>query len=294
MGKKAWRLLNRDGSFNIAYSRWDFVQFRDLYHSLLSISWLQFFVLTGASYFVVNLIFASFYYFVGPEGIEGIRERQGFGFFVECFFFSVQTLATIGYGRMSPAGLLTNFLVMLEAFSGVLSLALTTGLLYARFARPTARVVFSKLGVIAMHDGVLSFVFRIANERLNQIAEARVHVTLVKNEVTQEGDRYRNLYDLKLERGDSPLFALTWTVVHSIDASSPLHGMDRKALTDAETEILVVLTGFDDTFSQNIHARFSYTTDDIVWNGRFVDVLKRGEDGKIRVDMARIHDVEAV
>ncbi|HEX5036143.1 MAG TPA: ion channel, partial [bacterium] len=234
------------------------------------------------------------YFWCGPETLEGIRRDTLLHHFGDCFFFSVQTLTTIGYGHISPVGFAANILVTLEAFLGVSSLAVITGLFYARFARPTARVLFSDVAVIGKHDGVPSFVFRMANERLNQIVDANVEVHLIRDETTAEGETYRNFYDLKLDRKHSPVFHMSWTVLHEITPDSPFHGLTAKEMKDAEVEILITFAGIDDTIYAPIHARFSYTADEIVWDKRFADILTRAEDGRIHVDLDRMHETAPI
>lgn len=287
----SWRLLNRDGTFNVARSGTRRIRATDLYHSLLSVGWFRFNLLVILVYFSVNALFALGYLLCGPGALEGSKHADFSGRFSDAFFFSVQTLATIGYGKITPSGILPNLLVTFEALVGLMGLALGTGLLFARFSKPTARVVFSQTAVITPHEGIDSLIFRMSNARLNQIVDARVSVVLSISEKTKEGQQYRTFYDLALERERSPIFALTWTVIHPIDAKSPLYKKDQKSLIEADAEIIVSLTGIDDTFSQTIHARFSYTPTEIVWGKDFRDMLNRTPDGKIQVNLKKIHEL---
>jgi len=287
------RYLNRDGNFNIAGSRHNRLRFSDLYHSLIALPRGYFLLLIIVSYFLVNLAFGLGFYYCPDGSFEGMRQDSTWHHFADSFFFSVQTLATIGYGRISPMGLAPNLLVTLEAFIGMLSLAVVTGLFFVRFSKPTARVIFSKVALMTHVDGQPCLIFRMANERMNQIVEANVSVTLIRREKTREGERYVELYDLKLERHHSPMFALMWTVIHPIDKDSPLYGLKEKDLIESSTEILVTLTGMDDTVGQTIHARFSYIPSEILWNRRFVDML-HGDAEKIGVYLERIHHTEEV
>jgi inward rectifier potassium channel len=287
-----WRLLNRDGSFNVKRSsQSQRPKVRDHYHKLLAMKWSPFMALVICIYLAVNLTFALGYMACGPEALDGAPHLIGGSAdsFLQAFFFSVQTFATIGYGKISPEGLLANILVTIEAFVGLLGLALITGLFFARFSRPTARVVFSDVAIIAPHDGVMSLVLRIANERLNQIVDATLTLVFSRNEVTIEGERYRQFYDLKLERARSPIFALSWTVVHPITKESPLYGATNEDLIRWEAEFMASLIGIDDTIAQTIHARYSYTPSEIVWNHHFVDMTHR-ENGMVRIDAHLIHD----
>lgn len=288
------RTLNRDGSFNVYAVRerereWDL---RDAYHGLLSMSWPRFFVMLIAVYLLLNCLFGLGYFLCGSEALEGVNRTNMSQHYLECFFFSVQTFATIGYGRISPVGVVANALVTLEAFSGLLSLSLATGLLFARFARPTANITFANFGVRYVHDGVPSLLFRIANNRDNQISQATIGANLLITEKTKEGETYRNFYDLTLDRNHTPVLSLTWTIVHQIDESSPLFGHTPDSLREANAEIMLSVTGTDDTFNQQVNARFSYTVDEILWNKRYVDILKRNADGCNVVELGKLHDVQ--
>jgi inward rectifier potassium channel len=260
--------------------------FHDVYHRLLTMSWRRFFALVFAGYLVVNAAFAAGYY----AEIDGI-ENAGRGSFSDAFFFSVQTLATIGYGRMAPRSLLVNLLVTAEALLGILGLAVTTGLVYARFARPTAQVLFSKVAVVAPYEGVPSLMFRMANARGTQIVEARLKLALVRNETTREGEAVRRVHDLRLLRAEHAAFALSWTAIHPIDAASPLHGQDAAAMRATMSDLVVSLTGIEEGLAQTIHARYAYGPDDIAWGARFADILAPGPERSV-IDYARFHDTE--
>jgi inward rectifier potassium channel len=203
----------------------------------------------------------------------------------------VQTVATIGYGVMHPQSLYGNLVMTLETSFGLIGFAVLTGLIFARFSRPTSRILFSDVAVITRHNGVPTLMFRCANQRLNQILEASVGVTMLRDEVSSEGRRIRRFHDLKLLRQRTPVFALTWTVMHPIDADSPIHGMTQRAMEDEEVEIVVVLTGVDETFAQPIQARHSFLAAEILWHHNFVDILTLLEDGRAAIDYGRFHDV---
>ncbi len=259
---------------------------RDLYHFLLEASWPWLLaVLTGA-YLAGNALFACAY-LLGGDGIAGARP----GSFADAFFFSVQTMATIGYGGMAPRSLYANVLVTVEALFGLLGVAMVTGIVFAKFARPTSRVLFSRVAVVAPRDGVPSLMFRMANERSNNIVEAQVHVVLVRNETTAEGEPVRRFHELPLLRARSPIFALSWTAVHSLTDGSPLLGATPPTLAAANAEVVVSLIGFDETFAQTVHARHVYYARDIVWHARFVDVLVVDLQGRRRVDYERFHEL---
>jgi len=208
------------------------------------------------------------------------------------FFFSVQTMATIGYGKMEPVTIFSNILVSIEALTGLLALALMTGLVFSKFSRPTARVRFTRFVVIGPRDGVHSLMIRAANLRANRIVEADIHVVLARQEVTAEGESIRRLYDLPMTRGRSAMFALSWTAVHQIVEGSPLFGQTRESMANCAAEIIVSIIGLDETFSQTVHARHTYELDEIVWGARFADVLVLHPDGSRSVDYAHFDEVE--
>jgi inward rectifier potassium channel len=259
----------------------------DIYHTLLTIRWRGFFAILAVAYIVFNVIFALF--FLAQEGSVGNAQP---GSFLDNFFFSVETMATIGYGQMYPQTLYANFVMTVEVLFGMTGLALATGLIFARFSRPTARVLFSRMATITPYEGVPTLMFRAANQRRNQILEAQVSLSLLRNEVTAEGVSMRRFHDLTLARSRTPAFSLTWTVMHPIDANSPLHGATAESLKDQQIEIVVALIGLDETSSQTIHARHSYIADEIVWNRRFANILDWLEDGTRVIDYRRFHDLE--
>jgi inward rectifier potassium channel len=257
----------------------------DFYHRLLTISAWTLFALLCAGYVVFNLVFAGLY-LLQPGSIANAAPQS----FADPFFFSVQTMATIGYGEMRPATFYANILVTIEVLLGMTGLAIASGLVFARFSRPTARVMFSKVAVIAAHDGVPSLMFRAANQRRNEILEAQVSVMLLRDEISSEGVEMRRFHDMEVSRPRTPMFALTWTVIHPIGENSPLYGESRESLLRAHAQIIVSIVGLDETFSQQIHARHTYDAGDIRWNHRFVDIIGRAEDGHRSIDYRRFHD----
>lgn len=262
----------------------------DLYHTLLTTSWPRFFALIIALYVALNALFALGYLAMGDGGVEHMRP----GSFTDAFFFSVQTMATIGYGTMSPHSVTANALVTIEALTGMMGVAMATGLMFAKFARPTARVMFSDVAVIAPRDGVRSFMVRMANARASRIIEATVRMVLLRAETTREGEQVRRFHDLTLTRGQSSMFAMSWTVIHPIDEKSPLYGVTPEQLRASSAQIVVSLVGMDETFGQTVHARYTYAADEIVCDARFVDVMKPQPDGTLALDYSRFHDIEPV
>jgi inward rectifier potassium channel len=258
----------------------------DFYHTLMRASWPATFGVILGAFVGINVLYALVYVAIG-SGVEGVRP----GNFEDCFFFSVQTLATIGYGKMVPATRAAHVVVTFEAFNGMLFTALTTGLLFAKFSRPTARVLFSRWVVIAPHEGKPTLMFRLANERGNRIVQASVRVSLLKEVTTAEGMTMRRLIDLKLQRADSAMFMITWTVFHTIDESSPLFGVTAEALAKDNVGLVVTLIGIDDTLSQTVHARHSWTHDQFKFDHRFADVIHDQPDGTRVLDLTKFHDV---
>jgi inward rectifier potassium channel len=259
----------------------------DIYHWLLVISWQKFLAILFFFYFGINIFFALVYLLTG-DGIANAKE----GSFRDAFFFSIQTLSTVGYGSMYPQNLAAQLVVTGEVFLGLICITILTGLMFARFSKPTARVLFSNVAVICPFDGVPTLMFRAANQRDNRILEAQVRVSLVRDEVTQEGHQLRRFYDLRLLRSQNPIFGLSWLVMHPIDENSPFHGKTPEKIKVEGTEIWVSLTGLDETFSQTIHARYAYLTDNIFWNQRFVDIFYQDSDGQWYIDLGRFHDVQ--
>ncbi len=280
------RLVQRVGTLPVVRLNRE-KQWRDVYHRLLTFSWPWFFGVMALWYVGVNVVFALLY-MLDPNGIAEARPDR----FEDHFFFSVQTMATIGYGVMHPQTLYANLIMTVETLAGLIFFAVLTGLIFARFSRPTARIMFSDVAVVTPHNGVPTLMFRCANQRLNQILEATIGVTILRDEVSTEGRTLRRFHDLKLLRQRTPVFALTWTVMHPIDAESPLHGLTAADMAgDDALEIVVVLTGVDETFAQPIQARHSYLAEEILWDHHFVDIVVELEDGRSAIDYSRFHDI---
>lgn len=260
---------------------------QDLYHHVLTSSWPAFFVWLVLAFVAGNAAFAGLY-LLQPGGIANVRP----GSFEDAFFFSVQTWATIGYGGMMPVTRYAHVLVTIEAVIGILGSALITGLTFAKFARPTARVLFTDRMVITPRDGVPHLQVRTANWRRNRVVEAQLRMLLLVDERTREGDFLRRTLDLELVRDRTQLFVLSWTAMHRIDARSPFHGEGALArLRALRAEIVCSLVGYDETFGQTIHAAHRYTLDDVVCDARFADVLTLEDDGTRVVDYTRFHEI---
>lgn len=258
---------------------------QDLYATLLNLTWPRTMGVMALLYFLLNFAFATAYW-LDAGGISNARD----GSYVDAFFFSVQTLATIGYGSMAPHGMLANLLVTAEAMVGFAYYGLMTGLMFAKFSRPTARVMFSRHAIIAPHNGVPHLMLRLANERDNRIVNAEAKLTLLREERTTEGGSFRRFHDLKLERASIPFLRYSWTLFHRIDETSPLYAVDEASLAHMDAEIIVSLTGLDETFAQTVHARHSYIDEEILCHAHFADIITRTEDGHIEIHYDRFHD----
>jgi inward rectifier potassium channel len=262
---------------------------RDLYHELVTLPWPIFLIVLSFVYLGLNVLFAVLY-LLGDGAIANARP----GAFSDAFFFSVETISTIGYGQMSPATLYGHIVMTSEALVGLMLIAVAAGLMFSRFSRPTARVMFSKVAVVAPHDGVPTLMLRLANERRNQILEAQVSMTLVRDERTAEGEWMRRFYDLQLARQRSPIFAMSFTVMHPINSASPLQSATPSSCAADGAEIVVTVTGIDENTVQAVHARTSYLAHEVLWGHRFADVFTQTEDGRLAIDYRRFHDTEPI
>jgi len=260
--------------------------FSDTYRYLIRASWLELFGLIVLLFAVANCLFAVGYLIDG--GVENARR----GSFFDAFFFSVQTMATIGYGKMAPITTGANVLVAAEALSGLMGLALVTGLVFAKFSRPSSGVRFSGYAVVSPYEGVTSLMFRMANARADEIVDAQIQVTLTRTTRTREGQTILRVRDLVLLRDRNPMFGLTWTAIHPIDERSPLYKLTAADLKPNTAWVLVSLTGLDGTLSQTLHARHVYGVSDIQWGARFVDLFRQEPDGSWYMDLDDFDKIE--
>lgn len=260
----------------------------DAYHWILTLTWPHFFLMTVGFYLSVNVLFALAYLAI-PGTIVNART----GSFLDAFFFSIETLATVGYGVMSPATVYGHIIASTEILLGMLGIATITGLLFARFSRPTARIIFARTLVIRDFNGVRTLMLRAGNERTNLILEASVRISLIRKEITLEGERFYRVYDLKLDRDRSSAFALSWTIMHRIDETSPLYGKTSEDLHADDVTITVAISGQDETLNDMVHARSSYEAHQIAFDHKYVDILHESDE-VWRVDMTRFHDIVAV
>ena len=283
------RAMNQDGSFNVdryGTSRWEAL---NLYHALLTISWYKFLALVVFSYFFVNTMFAFGYMLCGRGAVAGIKDGS-FGLrFMESFFFSVQTLVTIGYGKMTPEGIPANILVAFEALTGLLGFALATGLLFSRFSRPIARLRFSQNAVIAPFMNGRALMFRLANSSTNELAEVRARVTVLMLE-EKNGQMVRKFHQLNLERDRVGFLPIQWVVVHPIDEQSPFFGQTKEEFFASQPEVLVLISATDETFMQTVYTRYSYRFEEMVWGVKFKDIYETAADGRTRLDVRRLDE----
>lgn len=283
------RLLQRDGSFSVRRVGRSWRAALSLYHTLITIGWPTFLALVTVAYLVVHLIFGAAYAAAGPGALEG----PGTGF-SRCFFFSVHTFSGIGYGHVVPMSMTANWIATFEALTGMLGLALVAGIVFARFSRPSADITFSEEAIVAPYRGKQALMVRVANQRRNQLVDMHAEVMLSTIEA-RSGNPTRTFSKLSLERDAISMFPMTWTIVHPLDANSPLAGKDARTLEEADAEILVLLSGTDETLSQVVYSRTSYKVPEISWDVQFADIYARTETGlPTGVDLSQIHRTDPV
>ncbi len=257
----------------------------DAYHFLRSASWTAIILLFAGLFVGTNLVFATILW----AAHAGVSNVHGY---LDYFWFSVQSLATIGYGVLAPEDTLSNTVVMIESFLGFAFTALTTGVFFSRFSTPSARVMFSNVAIIGESDGQRVLMFRLANARVTAIVEASVHVYMTRDEVMKSGERARRIYELPLRTPVQPSFALSWTVYHVIDENSPLHGLKEGDLKPGTGNIVVTFQGIDDRLAATVHTRFTYQPEDLQFDRRFADIIGVDADGTRFLDFKPFHDTE--
>ena len=280
------RAINKDGSFNVVRHG---TGWRDIhpYLFLISLPWPAFLALVFAAYLAVNTIFAGLYYSLGPGHLQGGDAPHKFDRFLNAFFFSAHTLTTVGYGNIAPGSISANIYAVVEALIGLLGFALATGILFGRFSRPSARIGFSDLALIAPYEGRTSLQFRIVNRRPNALMDMEATVILMMVE-GEPGKQKRTFQSLPLERDNVDFLALTWTVVHPIDESSPLFGKTSEDAEKKQAEIIILIKGFDETFSQGVRARYSYRFDEIAWNAKFTPAFEFDASGSMVLNIDKV------
>jgi inward rectifier potassium channel len=288
------RLLNRNGTFNVVLEGLNPLSSLGLYHWLLTISWPRFLGFIAVVYVAINAVFAGAYLLCGPDALQSSAGYFANQPFYRAFFFSVDTFATIGYGNIVPVGVIPNALVTIEALLNITGVALATGVIFARFSRPSARIIYSRKAIVAPYRNQTALEFRIANTRSSQLIDVEVQAILTKIE-NSGGSTVRRFHELELERNRVVFFPLAWTVVHPIGPESPMWGLSQADLIKADAELLVLLTATDETVSQRVHSRSSYQADEIMWGARFSNMFLRSEsEGIVGMNLDKIHDIEPV
>jgi inward rectifier potassium channel len=285
------RLLNRDGTFNVRRNNLSAFHPYNAYNTLLSLPVPRLLALMATGYLVTNLLFAALYWLAGPGAISG-ESQTPLVRFEDCVFFSVQTLATIGYGKLVPATRTANVLVGIEALVGLLGFAILSGLLFARFTRPTARISFSRNAIIAPYQDGWALMFRLVNLRSHDLTDVHAVVSLARW-VDEKGGRRRRFDQLALERDAIIFMPLHWVVVHPISDASPLRGLTPESLAASDPEVFCLVSAADETFAQTVHAKTSYEKTDIVWGARFRDMYVT-DAVRVAIDLTRLHDIEPV
>jgi inward rectifier potassium channel len=277
------RAINKDGSFNVLRRG---TSWRDVhpYLHLVSMPWPAFFGLLLLGYVIVNLAFAVVYYLLGPDALHSPMPG---GRFINGFYFSSQTLTTVGFGSIAPKSHAANLVAAFEALTGLLGFAVATGLLFGRVSRPSARIGFSERAVIAPYQDGTSLQFRIVNRRANTLIEPEVTVMLMTVDRSDGGFK-RDYALLKLERQKVLFLPLTWTIVHPIEEDSPLRGMTSAGLHELQAEVIIMVKAWDETFGQTVHQRYSYHYGEIVWNARFTPAFAVNQEGDMVLDVDRV------
>ncbi len=282
--RRTKRTVNKDGTFNVLRKSSDFTG-RNIYQFLVTVSWPVFFTCVFSGYFLTNLFFASIYTFVGVENINGALSNSVEIPFWSAFFFSVQTLTTVGYGGMHPLGILTNSIASVEAMIGLMGIAIATGILYGRFSRPDIKLIYSKNMLMTKVNGKNALIFRLANQRSNPLIDLEVSVMCVLTNTTDFSRQYQNI---KLQTSKIDYLPLNWTLVHIIDEESPIFEKTETDLKNMEAEFVINFKAFDETFSQQVKQRYSYEYFEILWNKKFAKVFYTDEEGYIIFELEKM------
>jgi inward rectifier potassium channel len=260
----------------------------DLYHRSMTVYWPVFFATAAAIFIILNIVFAALFY-LGDQPIANVAKDLP----LSLFYFSIETLATVGYGDMHPQTDYGHFIATVEIFTGMCFLAVMTGLIFARFSRPRARFIFAEHPVVTIHQGQPTLMIWVANARNNTISQATARLWLFRMENTAEGNRYRRYYELRLDRREHPMFALSWTVFHAIDDTSPLYGMTADDLATFDVALALNVSGVDDSSAQHLYARQLYSYHDIRWNHRYQDITSISAEGRLLIDYSQFHEIVA-
>jgi inward rectifier potassium channel len=283
------RVINKDGSFNVRRRGGNWHDVHPYLH-LVNVSWPVFLLTLFAGYLVINTVFALAYFQLGPGELAGVDTSTSGGRFLNTFFFSAHTLTTVGYGNISPKSIEANVIAAFEALTGVLGFAVATGLLFGRVSRPSAKIGFSENMLIAPYQDGVSLQFRVVNRRRNDLVDLEARVMLMTVEM-RDGRQMRQYKLLKLEREKVLFLPLTWTVVHPIDDESPLRGLEAEDLVRLQAEVLILIKGYDDTFSQTVLSRYSYRHEEILWHKRFAPAFDVDSEGELVLELQKVGQV---
>ncbi len=292
------RLVNRDGSINVKRKGLSVFNTSNNYHTLITMGWGKFWLLILAGYLTANIIFAGIYVSLGPGTLDGsvdsLNDSSIYHRFTDAFFFSAQTISTVGYGHIFPKGMAANTVAALESMMGLLAFALATGLLYGRFSKPSAKIRYSNHLLVAPYkETEKGIMFRLTNLRRNTLIDLQMEVIFSYNEDV-DGKKVRRFLSLELERKRVSILTLSWTVVHPLNNDSPLKDITPEEMISSEASFSVLLKAFDDTFSQTVHSRTSYLYDEVVWDAKFKPAFDRDEDGRLVLNLDKIDDYEIV
>jgi len=290
--QKTKRLINQDGTFNVI-KKGNRFSVRDTYQLFLKMSWVKFSLVIFSYIIGLNLLFALIYTLIGVQYIIGIEYVNFMHDFFQCLFFSLQTFTTVGYGHLAPAGNLVSIISSIESILGLASFAMMTSVIYGRFSKPSARLLYSSKAIIAPYQDGRSLQFRIANTRMSMLLELEATVA-IQFTTEKEGKYHRNYERLTLERDNILFFPLNWTIVHPIDKSSPLYNFKSTDFITQNVEIVIQIKGFDDTFGQTVHSRYSYLPEEIIWGGQFIPAYETSETGDIIFHVDELHNFNKV
>ncbi|MDP2385655.1 MAG: ion channel [Bacteroidota bacterium] len=286
------RFLNKDGKVNIRRKGKNFMESFDVYHTLTNMSWIRFLILITSCYVIVNLLFASIYYYLGAESFGNIDTSDPVRSFEGLFFFSAQTLTTVGYGYVYPKTSAVSTVAAIESLLGLLSFALATGVLYGRFSKPNATILYSEKMIVAPYRGITGLMFRIANPKRNELIEIEAQVTI---SMINPDTNSRIFLPLPLELSKINFLSINWTVVHPIDESSPVYGMSLDDMIAADVELIIMIKAMNDTYSQTVYSRSSYKADELVFGAKFKPFnINNTKGGKTIVDITALSDYDLV
>ena len=288
------RLINKDGSFNVVHRGGSWASRANLYHRMITMPWPKFLLWVVLFYVSANVLFALMYLAAGAENLRGLDDSMHLTPFWGAYFFSAQTLTTVGYGHIAPIGFVTSIIAAVESLIGLLAFALATGLLYGRFSRPVAHIQFSKNAVFAPYLDINAWMFRIIHQTDSQLIDVEVSVTFSRLEPRPDGSPSRKYYSLPLERNKVSFFPTNWTLVHPVTNDSPLYGCTSEQLAESDAEFLILLRAMDDTFSQAVHTRYSYRFDELLWGRKFRPMFDVSTPGMVVLDMSKLDDTDEV